>query len=139
VSDAVEANLALAQRAYELWNTGGLEAMIEHVVTPDMVFHEIPEAPDTGVFRGAEVAARMREIVEMGGHFQLKVRSLEGRGDHVLAALDMSARGTSSGVAGTMPLFHVLRVGEGRLREMRAYLDADQARREYERLTSSSG
>jgi hypothetical protein len=48
VSDTVEANLALARRGYELWNTGGVEASLEQVWAPDIVFYEMPEAPDTG-------------------------------------------------------------------------------------------
>jgi ketosteroid isomerase-like protein len=137
VRSTVEENVALARRAYEVWNTGGPEAMVAHVWAPDVVFREAPEFPDTGVFRGAEaVAARMRELIVAMGHFQVNVRSLEGRGDCVLAIFDVSTEGISSGAAVSTPYFQVNRFGEGRIREFRSYLDSDQARREYERLAA---
>jgi ketosteroid isomerase-like protein len=139
VSDAVEANLALARRGYELWNTGGVEAF-EQIWAPGIVFRETPEFPDTGIFRGAEAfAAHCRDLVQSAGHFQWNLRSLEGRGDWVLSALDLSIAGASSGAAVTTPFFHVARYSRGRLLEMRSYLDGDQARREYERLSPPAG
>ena len=134
----MEANLALTRRAYELWNEGGVEAMVEHLIAPDIVFHPSPEFPDASVFRGAEaVAARLRELIELLGDFQTKVRSLEGRGDWVLAAFEVSVVGAASGAPVTTPVFHLLRYGGSRVREIWIYLDADQARREYERLAGS--
>jgi ketosteroid isomerase-like protein len=140
VSDAVEANIALARRSYELWNTRGLDAVAEQVWAPDIVFHEIPEAPDAAVFRGAEaVAARARRLIELGGHFQFEVRSLEGRGDYVLSDLEQTSVGATSGVTLTTRVFHVARYVGGRLHELRSYIDADQARHEYERLAVPNG
>ena len=135
VTDAVEANLALARRVYELWNTGGVEAF-EQIWAPDIVFYETPEFPDTGVFRGAEAfAAHCRELMQQVGHFQWTVQSLEGRGDYVLSTLEVSVAGTSSGAAVTTPFFHVARYADDRLFEMRSYLDGDQARVDYERFS----
>jgi hypothetical protein len=54
----------------------------------------------------------------------------------VLAALELSIKGPSSGVALAGPQFHLCRWGNGRMREIRVYLDADQARQEYERLST---
>lgn len=131
-------NLALARRGYDLWNEGGVEASVEHVWAPDIVFHEIPEAPDYGVFRGAEsTSAHVREIVELGGHTQFDLRSIEGRGDYVLAILNQRFEGASGGVAVTETVFHVGRWRANRCCELRTFLDEDQARREYERLAGS--
>lgn len=137
VSDPVPTNSALIRRAYELWSTGAVEALLEHVFTPDIVLYDIPDAPDTGTFRGAdEVAAHIRTIMAALGHMQYEVRSVEERGDYGLATLEMSVKGASSGVALTLPSFQVSRWTNGRMRELRAYLDADQAREEYERLST---
>lgn len=139
MSDLVEANLALARRGYELWNTGGVKGW-EQIWSRDIVFYEAPEFPDTGVFRGAEaLAAHGRDLIEAVGHFRWKVLSLEGRGDYVLSALEVSGQGTSSGAAVTVPFFHVSRYGGGQLLEMRSYFNGDQARREYERFSTPSG
>jgi ketosteroid isomerase-like protein len=130
------ANVALARRGYELWNHGGTDAWKE-LWAPDIVLHEAPELPDTGVFRGVEaLAAHGHDLIEAAGHFQWRVVSLEGRGDHVLATLELRVQGASSGAAASTPFFHVSRYERGLLHELRSYLDADQARREYERLTS---
>jgi ketosteroid isomerase-like protein len=137
VGEAVQTNLELARHGYALWNASGMAALVEHVFAPDVVFYDIPEAPDTGIFRGVkEVAARLREITESLGGMHLEVRSLEEQGDYVLAAVDVSVKGPSSGVVPAVSQFHVLRWVDGRLLEYHAYLDADQARREYEQLSS---
>jgi hypothetical protein len=137
VSNSVQANLALVRRKYELWNLGGPEPLVEHVWPPDVVFYETPEMPDTGVFRGVEaVAGRMHELIEAGGHFQMSVCSLEGRGEYVLAACEMSVEGAISGLRLRKCIFHVLRCGGGLVREFRAHFDPKRARREYERLTA---
>jgi ketosteroid isomerase-like protein len=138
VSQPVEANMALARRGYELWNEGGVDAWRE-LWAPEIVFHEAPELPDTGVFHGAEaLAAHGRDLIEAVGHFQWKVLSLEGRGDHVLSILEVSVEGASSGAAVTTPFFHVARYEGRQLHELRSFGDGDQARREYERLSASS-
>jgi hypothetical protein len=113
--------------------------MIEQVFAPDIVFYDLPEVPDTGIFRGTgEAAARARAIMESLGHMNFEVRSVEGRRDCTLTTLVFRATGSSSGVALTVPQFHVSRWANGRMRELRVYLDADQARREYERLSTQS-
>jgi ketosteroid isomerase-like protein len=138
MTDQVETNLALARRQYELWNAGGVQASAEEVWAPEIVFYEASELPDTDVFHGIdEVAARMRDIVEQLGLFQFEVLSLEGRGDYLMAALQVKAEGTTSGAAVTTPMFHVARYENGRASELWSFFDADAARREYERLSSS--
>ena len=138
--ETVQTNLELVRQGYALWNASGLEAFVEQVLAPDIVFYDLPEAPDTGIFRGAEeVAARLRTGVESWAHLPLfEVRSLEGCGDYMLATVELRVVGQGSGVGLAVPQFHVLRAAEGRLHELRIYLDGDQARREYERLSSQS-
>jgi ketosteroid isomerase-like protein len=130
-----DANLALVRRTYELWNRGGPASLVEHIWPPDVVFHETPEMPDAGVYRGAEaVARRMHELVEAVGHFQISLCSLEGCGDYVLAGCELHARGRFTGLRITQRIFHVLRCRGGRVREFRAHFDPHRARRDYERL-----
>jgi ketosteroid isomerase-like protein len=135
MSTTVEANLALVRRTYELWNLGGPDPLVEQIWPADVVFHETPELPDAGIFRGVEaVAERMRDLVETAGHFQMSVCSLEGCGDYVLATCVMRAQGTMSGLRLTQRIFHVMRCRGGLVREFRAHLDARRARREFDRL-----
>ena len=136
---AVDANLALVRHTYELWNSGGPDPLVERIWPPDVVFHETLELPDAGVYRGVEaVAARMRELVEAAGHFQMRVRSLEGCGEYVLAVCEFSAQGASSGLSLTTRICHVMRCSGGRVREFRAHLDPRRARHDYERLCAAA-
>jgi ketosteroid isomerase-like protein len=137
VSDGVGANLELMRRSYELWNAGGVDEARERIFAPDIVYYDLPEVADTGTFRGVdEVVTRLRAIMESVGHFQIEARSLEGNGDYTLAAVGFSVVGQGSGAATVAQLFHVARWADGRMRELRAYLDGDQARREYESLSA---
>ena len=136
---AVEANLAAARRAYKLWNIEGFEALLEQVWAPSIVFYEAAELPDADVFHGADAFAdHARDLIEAMGHFQWKVRLLEGRDAFYLAELEVRGEGASSGATVTTRLFHVGRWKAGRLAELRSYLDGARARAEYERLSSQS-
>lgn len=140
MADAVEANLALARRGYEVWNTRGARAMVDEVYAPDVLYRDPPEFPDAAAFRGADtVAARLIEMVQAIGDIQMVVRSLEGRGEYLLAAVDARGEGVGSGLRVSTSIFHVFRCSGGQFSEVRAYLDADQARREYERLSTAPG
>jgi ketosteroid isomerase-like protein len=135
----VDANLALVRRKYELWNLGGARPLVEHIWQQDVVFHETPEMPDAGVYRGVdEVVGRMDALVEAAGHFQITVSALEGCGDYVLASCHLSATGRFSGLRTRHRLFHVLRCGGGRVREFRAHFDPQRARRDYELLCAGA-
>jgi ketosteroid isomerase-like protein len=132
---AVNANLALVRHTYDLWNRGGPAPLVQQIWPPDVVFHETPEMPDAGVYRGVEaVARRMRDLVETVGHFQISVSSLEGCGDYVLASCELRGRGRFTGLRITQRIFYVLRCGGGWVREFRAHFDPHRARRDYERL-----
>ena len=140
MSGAEEANVAVARSVYELWNAGGLEAVVEQFFAPDIVAHSPPEFPDAGVYHGAEaVVARLRGIFEAVGPYHLTVRSLEGRGDWVLASLEIRIEGAGSGAVAAAPYFQLARYAEDRVREVRGFFDADEARREYERLAGPPG
>jgi ketosteroid isomerase-like protein len=139
VGETGQTNLELARQVYALWNASGVDAVLERFWAPDAVFYDLPEVPDTGIFRGAEeVAARLRTIMESWDYLLFEVRSLEGCGDYTLATVELRGEGQSSGVALAAPQFHVSRWADGQASELRVYLDGDQARREYERLSSQS-
>lgn len=140
VGDTVEANLAAARRSYEVWNAEGMEAHREQFWAPDIVFYEAAEFPDTGVFHGAEAFAdHVRDLIEAMGHFQMEVHSLEGRGAYMLAELELTTEGHSSGAAVTTSHFQVGRWEGDRVVELRAYRDGARARAEYERLSAQRG
>jgi ketosteroid isomerase-like protein len=63
-------------------------------------------------------------------------RELEGSGDYVLSTVEVSVEGPSSGAAVTTPFFQLMRYEEGRMTELRDYLDEARARADYERLSA---
>jgi ketosteroid isomerase-like protein len=140
LSEAVQTNLELARQSYALWNASGVDAVLERFWAPDIVFHDLPEAPDTGIFRGAEeVVARLRTVMQSWDRLpQFEVRSLEQGGNYTLAIVELRVEGQGSGVALGVPQFHVSRWADGRTSELCIYLDGDQARQEYERLSSQN-
>jgi ketosteroid isomerase-like protein len=132
----VEANLATTRRWYEEWNREGLPGF-QRVWAPDIVLYEAPEFPETGVFRGADaLESHVRELLEDGGHFKMEPRQLEGRGEWVLSLVEISVEGPSSGAAVTTPFFQLMRYRDGRLIELHDFMEGDQARSEYERLSA---
>jgi ketosteroid isomerase-like protein len=134
----VEKNLAITRGWYEEWNREGLPGF-ERVWAPDIVLFEAEDFPETGVFRGTrELASHVRELLADGGHFQMVPVSLEGRGDYVLSALQVTVKGPHSGAAVTTPFFQVMRYRDGLIVELRDFLDEERARGVYEVLTGEA-
>jgi hypothetical protein len=71
--------------------------------------------------------------MEVTGHTQFEIRSLEESGDYTLACLQASFMGQRSGVPLTGGFVLACWAG-GRITEFRNYFDGDRARRAYERL-----
>jgi hypothetical protein len=139
VGEKLSTNLELARRTYDLWNAAGVDAVVERLWAPHVVFHDAPEVPDADVFRGVEaVGSRIRAIMESLGPMRQRVRSLEERDDYTLAALELTFKGASSGVQATTPLFQIIRWEDGLVREFWNYTDGDEARRDFEHLSAQS-
>jgi ketosteroid isomerase-like protein len=135
------ANIARHRRLAAVLNADGLDGWLEQdLLSPEIVFYDLPEQVDGGVFRGVEeVVARLRAIGESLGRLRTEVRSLEEQGDCTLANVEFSMEGASSGVPITASRFDIMRWADGRLREWRVYLDGDQARQAFERLSAHGG
>ncbi len=137
--DSGDANAELARRAYELWNTGGIAAQVEHVWAPDVVFHDFPEVPDTGTFRGSgAVAARLRDQIEAIGEYRIEVHAIEVRGSYVLATIEVIGQGAASAVVVQDTFQHILRIDGDRVSEIRAYMGTEEGLGEFVRLTKTA-
>lgn len=136
---AENANAELARRAYGLWNDGGIAAQVEHVWAPDVVFHDFPEAPDTGTFQGAEaVAARFQEQFDSIGEFKIELHELEAQGQYVLTTFDVIGKGAKSEAVVSDRFQHVLRMEGGHVNEIRAYLGTEAGARTFQRLARTA-
>lgn len=87
------------------------------------------ERPTTAAHRAPRRAAIAPVLLSLSTprHFSLR-----------LATVELRVEGQGSGVALAVTQFHVARWADGQSSELRIYLDGDQARREYERLSSQS-
>ena len=133
------ANAELARRAYELWNAGGVVAQVEHVWAPDVVFHDFPEVPDTGTFRGARaVAARLRDHMEAIGEYTIELRAIQARGEYVLATIEVIGQGAASTIVVSDTFQHILRFEGHRVKEIRVYMGNQTGQDEFLRLTETA-
>jgi hypothetical protein len=53
----------------------------------------------------------------------------------ISTTVELMAEGQRSGVALATRMFHIMRWAEARMIELRSYLDGDEARRDYKRLS----
>ncbi len=132
-------NPELARRAYELWNAGGVSAQIEHVWAPDVVFHDFPEAPDAGTFRGARaVAARLRDHMDAIGEYEIELRAIQARGEYVLATVEVIGQGAASAIVVSDTFQHILRFEGDRVKEIRVYMGTQTGLDAFFRLTKTA-
>ena len=112
-------NVALTRQAYEAWNDGDLEWMLDHM-TDDFEFRPGLGFSDlSAVIRGKEgwrrFAATWREAWE---DITVKVERIEDLGDRIVALLTFDGRGRGSGVEVSLRVGHVATVREGRVAKL---------------------
>ncbi len=115
---------------YEMWNEGGPNAMVEQAWDPEIVYHDPPDFPDAGVRRGAQALAEHLEgRLEALGHATVTLRSAWwiGEGEKILVELTLHSGGKASGVQLDAPLFHVLRIRDGRVIEFWEFMRREHA------------
>lgn len=123
-------DLVWLQERYELWNEGGIDAMVRHVWHSNITFYDPPDFPDATMKRGAaavaaHVGARLDAVP--GATFRLE-RAWWVRAEEILAELLLHIGGQASGVKLDVPLFHTIRVDEERrVVELREYTQLEHA------------
>jgi hypothetical protein len=119
----------LVRQAFEDFNAGRFDAWTRFW-TDETVLHELPEIPDRDRFVGfdglREWLANIRGVL---GEFRFDLRTLEERGDYVLASAEGRGAGAGAGVPGEWPSWIVFRFEDEMVVEAWGFLDEDQARR----------
>jgi ketosteroid isomerase-like protein len=106
-------------------NRGDVTAAFAHL-HPAIEFHEPDTVPYGGIYRGLEGMQRFLELV--GEHLEpesvrvVPVEVFDGGGRVVARAL-LQARASASGVDFDAPLVEIVRVEDGRIREVLVYSD----------------
>ena len=109
----------------ELW-----ERLAAENWTDDVVYREDPMWPGAQTFSGREaVVARFREYRDLMGDPATELVELAAGERAVLAIFDFTAAGGSSGAPFRQRWAWVIRTQDGRMREIHAHLDLDEARR----------
>ncbi len=107
-----------ARRAVEVWNKDPL-ATLTVLCHPDLEFHQIEEVMGTaaGVHRGHKaIATAITPLFEAFIDFQAEILEvIDTAGDSFVMHLRHTGRGRASGVSASIVLFHVMRVGDGKL------------------------
>src|SRR4051812_37486252 len=82
-------NVEGVRRYYSAWNAGGIDAA-RAFWSDEIEWHDAPEMPDSGVYRGAEsVAAHFRDLSGVLGEMEVRVDRLSSTGDEVLVLLQV--------------------------------------------------
>ena len=127
---ASAADLSFLQDAYELWNTGDIEALAGRCFSDDIEYQNSPEWPGQRTYRGSSDVVRFlrEEVAAIIGLDAIRIGSMDVFGDEVVIALHAQTHGFESGIDfGEVAVFHVARIRAGKVSRVRVYLDEGQA------------
>jgi ketosteroid isomerase-like protein len=117
----------LVRHTFDVFNERGLDGAVESFWHPDVVYHEAPDFPGAGTFRGrAAVLARFAEYVDLLGTTRADVERVDVRGDRVAWTVRFTGR-SSEGVPNSHVWGYVGQIAGGLMTECRAYYNADDA------------
>ena len=112
-------NVELTRQAYEAWNDGNLDWMLDHM-TEDFEFQPGLGFSDlNAVIRGKEGWRRFSETWrEAWEDITVEVERIEDLGDRIVTLLTFDGRGRGSGVEVSLRVGHVATVREGRVSKL---------------------
>jgi ketosteroid isomerase-like protein len=117
-------NVETARRGYEHFNRTGEPDY--SVLDPEIVCHDFPELPDTGVYRGHQgFLALIANAIEGFDEFKIEPQEFIDAGDQVVVLVRTVGRGKLSGADAEVA--HVWMVRNGKVVELRLYGNRDQA------------
>jgi len=117
----------LVRRYYSAWNEGGIDAA-RAFWSDEIEWHDAPDMPDSGVYRGAEsVAAHFRDLSGVLGEMEVSIDSLAPSGDEVLVRLRVHLDAQRGGLLLDGPIYETVRIEGGRVSRIRLFLDEESA------------
>jgi ketosteroid isomerase-like protein len=120
-------NVEMVRRYYATWNRAGLHGA-KRLWTEDFEWHDAPEMPDSGVFRGVNaVLAHFDDLGDVMGRMRVEVLGLEAAGNDVIAALRVHIDGVTSGLPFDGPIFEVVSLEAGKVSRIRLFLSEADA------------
>ena len=122
------ANVEIVRQAIEAVNSGGPDAGLD-IYTPDVEFREDPKFPEAQTYRGREAVVRnFHEFRAAFEDYHLDIEELRDVGENrVLALLQESAKGRSSGLPVSRRPGLVVTLRGDRVACLEIYLNSDDA------------
>jgi ketosteroid isomerase-like protein len=119
----LQENVEITHRAYELLSRGEIEAWLQDL-TEDIELHEVPEIPDSAVYRGHEGIRKWAEgVLELVESWQWTPEEILHESDDVLVVrvrVEFVGRGSEVPVEQTV--FHVLRYRDEKCAVIQGFL-----------------
>ena len=120
--------MEIVRRYYAAWNAGGLEAA-RAFWSEDFEWHDAPEMPDGGVYRGPEAAAaHFRDLGEVLGAMEVDLDRALSAGNEVFVMLRVHLDAPLGGLPLDGPIFETVRIDGGKVVRIRLFLDERAAR-----------
>jgi ketosteroid isomerase-like protein len=125
-----EANLAVAREAFECFQRGDVDALLDLTAGDQLVTFSPETVPNGGTFHGREGylewASAWLEAWERFSIELLEIAPLDDR--WVFSAVHQSAVGKGSGVPVELDTYFLVQVVDGTIQRIELYLDRAQAR-----------
>jgi uncharacterized protein len=120
-------NVDLVLTGYEAWDRGDIETAFAPI-DEDFEFHEDPQFPEAGVYRGREAfRGYFERFREEWDDYRVNAEEVRDSGDKVLAFTHQTARGKASGVQIDLRIAHLWTIRDGKAVRMQAYFDREEA------------
>jgi ketosteroid isomerase-like protein len=120
-------NVDLVLTGYEAWDRGDIETAFAPI-DEDFEFHEDPQYPETGVYRGRKAfRGYFERFREEWDDYHVNAEEVRDSGDKVLVFTHQTARGKASGVQIDLRIAHLWTIRDGKAVRMQAYFDREEA------------
>ncbi|MDQ6811841.1 MAG: nuclear transport factor 2 family protein [Actinomycetota bacterium] len=123
-----QADIEALLGGYEAFNRGDTAAWLDRF-DQDAELHDLPNAPDTRVYRGHDGLREWAELVggEAWAEFRFEPEEVREAGEFVFVSVRITARGRGSGVPTDMRVFHVAEIRGGKVVRLAGYFDRAEA------------
>jgi ketosteroid isomerase-like protein len=123
VARSTDDPIELVRRGYDAFNRGDFDAVTD-LLDPDVVWQRVAEIEQP--IRGAESVRAFLEP-QVFSHQRNEIHAIEVVGECVLVDATFHGRGAASGIEANQRRFHLWRLRDGRVIELRFFLDRDEA------------
>jgi ketosteroid isomerase-like protein len=114
--------------SFEAFFQGDLDAAVE-MLAPDAIGVDVPTMPDAGTLHGRdEIKARIGGFRELFGDLELIEITIDEVAGRLLAVLSLRGRALAADMPVELLLAYLLRMDEGLVAELRAFLTEADAR-----------